>query len=60
MGSPSRYYHQHNYCWIDGREMLFGQFELAAKKVGTILNIEQTVVEKSLEMIRKEFIQEIL
>jgi len=46
--------------WIDGREMLYGQFELAAIKVGTILNIEQTVVEKSLEMIRKEFIQEIL
>lgn len=42
--------------WVDGKEMLYGQFELAAVRVGNILGIETSLLKSSLETIREEFI----
>ena len=40
---------------VDGREMLFGQFELAAERVGELLVIEQQKLSRALADIEREF-----
>ena len=40
---------------IDGRRMLFGQFQLAAERVGSLLGIKPELMSASLDAIESEF-----
>ncbi len=40
---------------IDGREMLFGQFQLAAERVGALLEIDPQLLSKTFSIIEQEF-----
>lgn len=40
---------------VDGREMLFGQFQLAAERVGELLGIERQKMSRALADIEQEF-----